>query len=265
MRRKITFIISLILFQIFYLLSHYTVQYLNLFFLLTCLAALVVCYNLYRLLMQIFIGQKTEAELNLLKKQQALNAEHLQLVRQQENNLLQTQKQFTETLQTVQTLLRTDDCENAEKLIHDTLDTFQRDRFHPYCEDNLILAILESKRMLAEQSGIHVDYKIFLPDKSVIQPSDLSSVLFNILDNAIEACKLCEDKKHIWFKCVQESGKIILSVKNTYCEMNRKKKEGLHGIGLKNVEHVITSYGGNYSIKKIQGKFIVTILFWMEE
>ena len=77
MRRKITFIISLILFQIFYLLSHYTVQYLNLFFLLTCLAALVVCYNLYRLLMQIFIGQKTEAELNLLKKQQALNAEHL--------------------------------------------------------------------------------------------------------------------------------------------------------------------------------------------
>ena len=76
MRRKITFIISLILFQIFYLLSHYTVQYLNLFFLLTCLAALVVCYNLYRLLMQIFIGQKTEAELNLLKKQQALNAEH---------------------------------------------------------------------------------------------------------------------------------------------------------------------------------------------
>lgn len=77
MRRKITFIISLILFQIFYLLSHYTVQYLNLFFLLACLTALVVCYNLYRLLMQIFIGQKTEAELKLLKKQQDLNAEHL--------------------------------------------------------------------------------------------------------------------------------------------------------------------------------------------
>ena len=118
MRRKITFIISLILFQIFYLLSHYTVQYLNLFFLLTCLAALVVCYNLYRLLMQIFIGQKTEAELNLLKKQQALNAEHLQLVRQQENNLVQTQKQFTETLQTVQTLLRTDDSIISARLLH---------------------------------------------------------------------------------------------------------------------------------------------------
>ena len=216
MRRKITFIISLILFQIFYLLSHYTVQYLNLFFLLTCLSALVVCYNLYRLLMQIFIGQKTEAELNLLKKQQALNAEHLQLVRQQENNLLQTQKQFTETLQTVQTLLRTGDCENAEKLIHDTLDTFQRDRFHPYCEDNLILAILESKRMLAEPSGIHVDYKIFLPDKSVIQPSDLSSVLFNILDNAIEACRSSEDlKKNLSLSLTTSKGFLSILVRNT--------------------------------------------------
>lgn len=45
-------------------------------------------------------------------------------------------------------------------------------------------------------------------------------------------------------------GKNYFIRKNTYCEMNRKKKEGLHGIGLKNVEHVITSYGGNYSIKK---------------
>lgn len=44
-------------------------------------------------------------------------------------------------------------------------------------------------------------------------------------------------------------GKNYFIRKNTYCEMNRKKKEGLHGIGLKNVEHVITSYGGNYSIK----------------
>ena len=131
MRRKITFIISLILFQIFYLLSHYTVQYLNLFFLLTCLSALVVCYNLYRLLMQIFIGQKTEAELNLLKKQQALNAEHLQLVKQQENDLLKTQKQFTETLHTVRNLLHTSNCEKAEKLIHETLETFQRERFYP--------------------------------------------------------------------------------------------------------------------------------------
>ena len=44
-RRKITLIISLIFFQLFYLLAHYSGQYLNLFFLLTSLAALIVCYK----------------------------------------------------------------------------------------------------------------------------------------------------------------------------------------------------------------------------
>ena len=244
MRRKITFIISLILFQIFYLLSHYTVQYLNLFFLLTCLAALVVCYNLYRLLMQIFIGQKTEAELNLLKKQQALNAEHLQLVRQQENNLLQTQKQFTETLQTVQTLLRTDDC-----------------------EDNLILAILESKRMLAEQSGIHVDYKIFLPDKSVIQPSDLSSVLFNILDNAIEACRSTAGfDKHLSLSLTTSKGFLSILVRNTkdpqtvFNHSTTKKNSVHHGLGLSIIEDICRKYDGSWQWNDCGNTFESVIL-----
>ena len=240
MRRKITFIISLILFQIFYLLSHYTVQYLNLFFLLTCLAALVVCYNLYRLLMQIFIGQKTEAELNLLKKQQALNAEHLQLVRQQENNLLQTQKQFTETLQTVQTLLRTDDCENAEKLIHDTL---------------------------AEQSGIHVDYKIFLPDKSVIQPSDLSSVLFNILDNAIEACRSTAGfDKHLSLSLTTSKGFLSILVRNTkdpqtvFNHSTTKKNSVHHGLGLSIIEDICRKYDGSWQWNDCGNTFESVIL-----
>ena len=76
-KQKIIFIISLAFFQIFYLLSTYTGQYLNSFFLLTCLTATILCYNLYQLLMQLFTSEKVEAELNLLKKQQLLNSEHL--------------------------------------------------------------------------------------------------------------------------------------------------------------------------------------------
>lgn len=87
-KQKIIFIISLAFFQIFYLLSNYTGQYLNSFFLLTCLTAAILCYNLYQLLMQLlmqlFTSEKVEAELNLLKKQQLLNSEHLLLMNQQE-------------------------------------------------------------------------------------------------------------------------------------------------------------------------------------
>ena len=109
-KQKIIFIISLAFFQIFYLLSTYTGQYLNSFFLLTCLTATILCYNLYQLLMQLFTSEKVEAELNLLKKQQLLNSEHLLLMNQQEATSLKAQKQFSKNLQSIQKLLHENDC-----------------------------------------------------------------------------------------------------------------------------------------------------------
>ena len=59
---------------------------------------------------------------------------------------------------------------------------------NPYCQDNLIQAILEGKKLRAEQYHIQVSYEIFLPDKLSIEITDLCSVFFNLMDNAIEAC-----------------------------------------------------------------------------
>ena len=242
-RRKITLIISLIFFQLFYLLAHYSGQYLNLFFLLTSLAALIVCYNVYQLLLQIFTSQKIDSELSLLQKQQALKNKHLQFIHQQESNSLKFQEQFTETLQKAQKLLHAGNCEKTHKLIHTALETFQNDRFHPYCEDNLILVILESKRMLAEHSGINVNYQIFLPEKSLIQPTDLSSVLFNLLDNAIEACSSSGfDKPHLSLSLTTSKGFLSILVRNSknplevFDHNTTKENTFYHGLGLSIIE-----------------------------
>lgn len=172
---------------------------------------------------------------------------------------------YQNQMQCVRTLLMKKNYKEAEQYLEQMCNV-GADVWNVIDTNHMIVnAVLNAKYQEAQESGIGVTIKINDLSGWRMAYNDVTILLANLLDNAIEACKLCKDKKHIWFKCVQEPGKIILSVKNTYCEMNRKKKEGLHGIGLKNVEHVITSYGGTYSIKKIQGKFIVTILFWMEE
>lgn len=256
-KQKIIFIISLAFFQIFYLLSNYTGQYLNSFFLLTCLTAAILCYNLYQLLMQLlmqlFTSEKVEAELNLLKKQQLLNSEHLLLMNQQEATSLKAQKQFSENLHSIQKLLHENDCENAQKLVYEVLEAFQRDRFHPYCEDNLILAILESKRLFAQHLGIHTDYKIFLPEKSNIQSSDLCSVLFNILDNAIEACRSSESAEpYLSLSLTTSKGFISILVKNSknpqtvFDHTTTKKDSFNHGLGLSIIEDICHKYDGSW-------------------
>ena len=266
-RRKITLIISLIFFQLFYLLAHYSGQYLNLFFLLTSLAALIVCYNVYQLLLQIFTSQKIDSELSLLQKQQALKNKHLQFIHQQESNSLKFQEQFTETLQKAQKLLHAGNCEKTHKLIHTALETFQNDRFHPYCEDNLILVILESKRMLAEHSGINVNYQIILPEKSLIQPTDLSSVLFNLLDNAIEACSSSGfDKPHLSLSLTTSKGFLSILVRNSknplevFDHNTTKENTFYHGLGLSIIEDICRKYDGSWQWNDCENTFESIIL-----
>ena len=231
-KQKIFFLISLAFFQIFYLLAHYSGKYLNLFFLLTCLTAIIVCHNLYQLLIQLFTGEKAKTELNLLEKQYSLTNEHLLLMKQQKDNTLKTQQQFIKKLQTIQNLLHINDFENAHKLI---------------------LAILESKRTFAQYLGIQVDYKIFLPEKSIIQSSDLSSVLFNIMDNAIEACNSSgSSETHISLILKTSKGFLSILVRNSknpqtkFSHTTTKKDSFNHGLGLSIVEDICHKYDGSW-------------------
>lgn len=159
------------------------------------------------------------------------------------------------------------DCENAQKLIHTSLETFQRERFHPYCEDNLILAILESKRMLAKHAGIQVDYQIFLPEKSVIQPADLSSVLFNILDNAIEACRSSgSEEPHLSLSLTSSKGFLSVLVRNSknpqevFDHTTTKNDSFYHGLGLSIIEDICHKYDGSWQWNDCGNTFESVIL-----
>lgn len=252
-KNKLMFIISLTLFQSFYLLGHYSTTYLDLFFLLTCLIAIFVYYCLYRIIMQLFIDTKTATEFDLLKTQQTLSAEQLYLIQQQKDSYLKSYTTFTETLQAIYTALNEQNSSKAKELTDNFLADFQHTRLHPYCEDNLILAILDSKRLIAEQSHIQVDYQIILPESSIIESPDLSSVLFNLLDNAIDACRISGiEKPFLSLHLSTSKGFLVVIVKNSkdphiqFTHSTTKSDTVTHGLGLSIVEDLCRKYDGSY-------------------
>ncbi len=252
-KNKVMFIISLTLFQSFYLLGHYSTTYLDLFFLLTCLIAIFVYYCLYRIIMQLFIDTKTATEFDLLKTQQTLSAEQLYLIQQQKDSYLKSYTTFTETLQAIYMALNEQNFSKAKELTDNFLADFQHTRLHPYCEDNLILAILDSKRLIAEQSNIQVDYQIILPENSIVESPDLSSVLFNLLDNAIDACRISGIEKPLLSLHLSTSkGFLVVIVKNSkdphiqFTHSTTKSNTATHGLGLSIVEDICRKYDGSY-------------------
>ncbi len=102
-----------------------------------------------------------------------------------------------------------------------------------------------------------------------VDDEDMVVILSNLLNNALEACKKCNERI-IRFKALRENGKIIISVENS-CNEKATYRDGQivttktdnpeqHGIGIKNVINIVNKYNGEYVIKSDDNKFLFSIV-----
>lgn len=137
--------------------------------------------------------------------------------------------------------------------------------------NNIIVnAILNTKYQEAEAKGIVFVFKVNDLSELKMKDEDVVTILANLLNNAIEACELCEDKKVIKFKFVKEDDMIIIAVKNTFNydviyengEIKSTKTSNVdeHGVGIKNVLKIIDKYDGSYVIEDKDKEFFFSII-----
>ena len=138
--------------------------------------------------------------------------------------------------------------------------------------NNIIVnAILNTKYQEADTNGIVVVLRVNDLSGVWMKDEDIVTILSNLLDNAIEACKKCDDGKRILkLKFVNEDGMIKIGVKNTFSnpivyENGEIKSTKLvqaeeHGVGIKNIIEVIEKYGGSYIIKDDNYEFYFSII-----
>ncbi|MCM1039496.1 MAG: GHKL domain-containing protein [Ruminococcus sp.] len=134
----------------------------------------------------------------------------------------------------------------------------------------IVNAILNTKYQEAEAKGIVFVFRVNDLSELKIKDEDVVTILANLLNNAIEACETCEDKKVIKFKFVKEDDMIIIAVKNTFHydvvyengEIKSTKTSGgdEHGVGIKNVLKIIEKYGGEYVIEDKNKEFFFSIV-----
>lgn len=144
--------------------------------------------RIYLLARRSLKNAQEEAKFQALQKQEQLQKEQEQLFVSRKQETLAFQQATIRKLQTLQNYLKTNEYDKIQDYLPAITDDFQRERFHPICQDSLINAILADKRFLAMQKNIKVTYEVLLPEKSNIPSSELSSIFFNLLDNGIESC-----------------------------------------------------------------------------
>jgi sensor histidine kinase regulating citrate/malate metabolism len=135
----------------------------------------------------------------------------------------------------------------------------------------IVNAVLNTKYKEADENGIVFVLRVNDLSQLRMDDEDIVTILSNLLENAVEACKKCESgKRIIKLKIVNEDGMIKIGVKNTFrnpvCYENGEIKSTKtlqteeHGVGIKNIIGVIEKYNGSYVIKNDDEEFYFSIV-----
>ena len=134
----------------------------------------------------------------------------------------------------------------------------------------IVNAIVNAKYQEALGKNILFVFRVNDLSKIKIQNEDLVVLLANLLNNAIEACEQCKEKRIIKLKfLLREDNAVVLSVKNTFSQPLIRENNEIktskrihpenHGVGIKNIVKVIEKYHGSYIIDNSKQEFYFSI------
>lgn len=155
-----------------------------------------------------------------------------------------------------------------EEINHEFFETKKRN----WTGNQIADMLLEQKKTQAELEGIAFTIQAVPIAKWQFNDSETCSLLGNLLDNAIEACKRMEVNADKWISVKIESQKQLLFIKieNSISEVpvmkdkrpiSVKQDKIRHGYGLKSVERIVNKYEGMITYKSKDRAFQVKLLF----
>lgn len=123
-------------------------------------------------------------------------------------------------------------------------------------------AILSAKIAQAKAMGIAVTVRAAVPEGLLIPDLELSIVVGNLLDNAMEACAFVTGERFIRIYMAMKGKMLYFSMLNSAGKKKEKtgslfssRKKGFHGFGLRRAESILTERGGWCKYNSEDGAF----------
>lgn len=136
----------------------------------------------------------------------------------------------------------------------------------------IVDSILNYKLESLRADNVELSVNINIPAKMEVSDFDLTTILGNLLDNAIRAVKETEENKYLSIDIQYKSGRLIIWLVNSYKYIEKskignyfistKEDKNKHGIGQINIERTVDKYDGIIDVKYGDKKFETMIILY---
>lgn len=177
--------------------------------------------------------------------------------------------EFKNHLEVIYNLICHSEYERAKSYTEELSE--QRDGYIDIIDMNhpIINSVVNTKYKEALAKGIFTTFDVCDIAKTSISDNDITIIISNLLNNAIEACeKDCSEDSLINFKVYKEDNNLYISVKNSCFHkpifrngmyITTKDDKAMHGTGIRNILDAVKRNKGEYVIDFKEDRFIFII------
>ena len=200
--------------------------------------------------------------LKLVEMQEEQAKRHLEEVRSIHSEMRGYKHDFHHHLQAIRGQLEAGEIDRAIAYI-DRLDETLKSMDTLLKTGNVTVdAILSTKIANAKAEGISVTVDANIPDSLTLTDLEISIIIGNLLDNAIEACRNADGEKFIRLSLHMKGKMLYFYMLNSAGAKKQKlgslfktSKGGAHGFGLHRAETVLNEHGGWEKYNSEDGAF----------
>ena len=179
--------------------------------------------------------------------------------------------EFKNKALTMKILLDSEQYEKLEKYLNNYLDTDAAVLNSIDCGNRVLNKIFNITLNSCRSLGVEFDVLASVPSELPFEDGDLTSLLVNLIDNAVEA-SVKSPKPHVSVKMRVENNFCLIAVFNSVvgnvldCNpelMTTKDDKAGHGIGLKVVKSIVKKYNGHMNFEQEGECFKVSVMLEM--
>ncbi len=164
--------------------------------------------------------------------------------------------------------------EDARKYITDIIGIYQNRTEIIHTGYPEIDGLLNFKFQPALEESIKINVKVTLPSNMIFPSFDLTVILGNLIDNALEAVAFVDENKFIDLKMNFSKGMMIIKISNPYKNnlkmengklITSKKDKVNHGLGLRSINEILRRYNGITEIETDENIFTITVALYLKQ